>query len=144
MLADGRVVTANDTSHPDLTIALRGGGNNFGIVTKFTMRTFPQQQVWMGHCFHWPNAAERLFQAYYDFGELRPFDKKATCIFLLCWTKWLPFILPITCLNYAEPTSNPPVFRRFFEERRFWNTLAIRTLAKATDRIEGMSPANNQ
>jgi len=39
--ADGQLLHADGTSHPDLFWAVRGGGGNFGIVTSFEFRLHP-------------------------------------------------------------------------------------------------------
>jgi FAD/FMN-containing dehydrogenase len=40
VLASGEVVEVNAESHPELFWALRGGGGNFGIVTRFSFRAY--------------------------------------------------------------------------------------------------------
>ncbi|KAJ3993016.1 hypothetical protein F5050DRAFT_1849452, partial [Lentinula boryana] len=50
VLPDGEIktVVGSRLVDRDLFFALRGGGNSFGIVTKFTLKTYPQTEVWGG------------------------------------------------------------------------------------------------
>ncbi|RPD60650.1 FAD-binding domain-containing protein [Lentinus tigrinus ALCF2SS1-7] len=48
VLPNGTVTTVTESSYPDLFWGLKGGYNNFGIVTKFTLKTYPQTEVWGG------------------------------------------------------------------------------------------------
>ncbi|EPQ52684.1 FAD-binding domain-containing protein [Gloeophyllum trabeum ATCC 11539] len=71
VLPNGTVTTVTDSSNPDLMFALRGGYNNFGVVTKFTFKTFPSGQVW--------NTLDRVASASVNFSS-KVTDPKAGII----------------------------------------------------------------
>lgn len=46
--ADGKIIDVNKTSNSDLFWALKGGGSNFGIVTRFDVQTHPTGKIYAG------------------------------------------------------------------------------------------------
>lgn len=46
--ADGELVFTDEQSHPDLFWAIRGGGGNFGVVTRFKFQLHPLDKVYGG------------------------------------------------------------------------------------------------
>ena len=67
VLADGTMVTASATSHPDLFWALRGGGGNFGVVTSFLFQAHPVSEVFAGPIFWDAADALTVMRVYRDF-----------------------------------------------------------------------------
>nr|AIW00665.1 FAD/FMN-dependent oxidoreductase [Shiraia sp. slf14] len=77
VLANGDIVNANATSHRPLWKALRGGSNNFGVVTAITLRTFPQGKFWGGQTFHPIDTRKAHFHALENLIASHPYDKYA-------------------------------------------------------------------
>ena len=71
--ADGDVVIASDDENPDLFWGLRGGGGNFGVVTRFDFRLHPIGPIVFGGMLMYPAAmAGELVRFYRDFMAKAP------------------------------------------------------------------------
>ena len=68
VLADGNLVEASETSHPGLFWALRGGGGQFGIVTRFDFRVHAiGPEVVVGHAYYPLDKARDVMRYVRDF-----------------------------------------------------------------------------
>jgi FAD/FMN-containing dehydrogenase len=73
--ADGRVIVASEHENSELLWGLRGGGGNFGIVTRFTFRLHPVgPQSYLAVVLHdgEGEATERVLRFFRDFCESDP------------------------------------------------------------------------
>jgi FAD/FMN-containing dehydrogenase len=89
--ADGQLLSASATSHPDLFWALRGGGGNFGIVTSFEYRLHPVGPMVLGGAvFHPAEKARDLLRFYNRWITTLPDELTSMVAFLTAPP--LPFI----------------------------------------------------
>lgn len=71
--ADGQLVHASETEHPDLFWALRGAGANFGIVTSFEYRLHPVGPLILGGMVIYPiEQLREMLRFYRDFAPSAP------------------------------------------------------------------------
>jgi FAD/FMN-containing dehydrogenase len=83
VVADGRVVTASKDENPDLFWGLRGGGGNFGIVTRFTFALHPLGPIVLGGMLMYPAAmAGELVRFWRDFMSAAPDEVGSAVAFL--------------------------------------------------------------
>ena len=91
--ADGRLLTASETEHPDLFWGLRGGGGNFGIATSFEYRLHPVGPLVVGGAAFYPaDRAGALLRFYRDFTASAPDELSALFNFLVAPPA--PFVPP--------------------------------------------------
>jgi FAD/FMN-containing dehydrogenase len=70
--ADGELLTASATEHPDLFWALRGAGGNFGVVTSFEYQLYPAGQMLAGLLFYPVTMANKVLAFYREFTKAAP------------------------------------------------------------------------
>jgi len=80
--ADGHIRTANRDENADLFWALRGGGGNFGVVTRFTFRLHEVGPTVYGGLIAWPfDRADEILRAYRTLTSEAPRELSVWLIF---------------------------------------------------------------
>ncbi|KAH9881459.1 hypothetical protein IAQ61_000184 [Plenodomus lingam] len=118
ILSDGRIVTASQTSHPDLYWALRGAGPNFGIVVSATVKALPandeDRTAWINNLFFSPDKLPQVAQAVEDL-KLTPQQR----VYLVLTTSGPPLnepaILVTGFLRKGNEESGRKAFAPFYE-----------------------------
>jgi FAD/FMN-containing dehydrogenase len=126
--ASGSIINVNLENYPDLYWALRGGGNNFGVVSRFDYETFPQGDVFAGsllYDYDHRYAAIKAFATYSTHG-----DAKAATWFTLVVSEGRKLISALAM--YADPNPDAAVLKPYLAVPALHSTAKVRSLADMT------------
>ncbi|PHH58917.1 hypothetical protein CDD81_4154 [Ophiocordyceps australis] len=129
VLANGTIVTASANSHSDLYFALRGGGNQFAIVTRLKLRTWDvgyKGIVWGGVRAYAAAQQPALLAAIANFTTNSDAHPKAA---LLPNFNFIGALGPVSLVFFFYDGSLPPtnVFAEFDRLPSLWNDTKQRT-----------------
>lgn len=109
--ASGVIINVSKANYPDLYWALRGGGNNFGIVTQFNVASIPRgPKMWGGMRAYLQPEFGALVNAFYSLGMSAKKDGKAHQILSFAWANMQ---IAQVELEYADPIANASVLAEY-------------------------------
>ncbi|GAM91280.1 hypothetical protein ANO11243_093280 [Dothideomycetidae sp. 11243] len=139
--ASGEIVTASPSENEDLYFALRGGGNNFGIVTKFNLNTIdlPGGILWGGSRTHSEDTFPAIINAFTEMARNSETDPKAGQ--WLTWTIFNGSKVAVAELHYHDvDVSNAKIFSNHTAINAVWENTEPRKLSEYTMYIDGYNP----
>ncbi len=128
----------------DLYWALRGGGNNFGIVTRFDVNTYPQGDMWAGsQTFVYDLATSvQVEKAFVDFANAMPTDTNAQIIIAYAYSQAYGLLAISSQLQYLQPVANPKILAPFtaVQGYKVADTIRIQSLQELTVEFNVSNP----
>lgn len=113
VLADGSIASASKKSNPDLFTILKGGNNNFGIVTRFDFRTFSYRGLWGGLVVYPASTIDAQFKALVNFANNVGQNIKGAAIVIAAYESAVGDDFVLNAYDYAEPTMWPEAYSEF-------------------------------
>ncbi|KAH6701360.1 hypothetical protein BKA61DRAFT_561607 [Leptodontidium sp. MPI-SDFR-AT-0119] len=107
VLSNGTIANASSGQNADLFWALKGGGPNFGVVTRFDLYTIPVLEIWGKVQIYSTDQAFELLEAFDQWQKDGASDTKASVAFDIS----LDYIT--VGLVYSEPADSPKAFAPF-------------------------------
>jgi hypothetical protein len=137
--ASGVILNANEHTNSDLYYALRGGGNNFGVVTRFDLYTYSQSDMLGGTLTYTIGNSDAILRALVDYCKNAPTDTNAALIVAYAYAQGT--FLAVADLEYALPELKPAIFQDFQDIPHIMDTTAIRSLSNVTIMLNSTNPS---
>ncbi|KAI1459601.1 hypothetical protein F4805DRAFT_420912 [Annulohypoxylon moriforme] len=129
VLADGSIITAEaGGEYADLFRALKGGSNNFGIVTRFSTKTLPIGPIWGGLALHPLDAVKSGVEALVDFTANIASDPYTNMQFVVGHQPRFGGGVGITIANNMSAIEKPPLLQKALALPEIMNNFKKATL----------------
>ncbi|KAF8754790.1 fad binding protein [Rhizoctonia solani] len=137
VLANGTISTVTAESAGDLFRALKGGTGNFGLVTSFTLQTYPISQVYAGNLYYSPDNYDALFPLMEEYARKGvESDPKSHVISAFVYFPSQAIDMATFYSFYSEPVTAPPeAIKPFFGVPTVINTVKVKTVKQAADEL---------
>ncbi|EAU31885.1 conserved hypothetical protein [Aspergillus terreus NIH2624] len=136
VLASGRIVNANIESNTDLFKALKGGGNNFGIVTKYEVKAIDNANLWGGISIYDNSTTDQQIDALVKFIDNIENDPYASWIGLWQYNSTTDKTLISSPLDYTKPVAYPETFNDFYKIPNISSSTRFATLYNLTSELQ--------
>ncbi|CAO2650291.1 Nn.00g015830.m01.CDS01 [Neocucurbitaria sp. VM-36] len=130
VFSNGTIGHINGDNHPDIFRALKGGGNNFGVVTNYRLQAHRQGNIWGGNLvfLRTPQKDKKLLQAVRDWTEYNEDEKAAVIVTaeranVNVVDSWIIFLF------YDGPSPPADLFKNFTDVNPLLDTTRTRTYA---------------
>ena len=149
--ADGETRTANRDEHADLFWALRGGGGNFGVVTRFTFRVHEVGPTVTGGLVAWSaDRVDEVLAAYRDLTEAAPRELTAAVTVRLAPPapflpeEWhgRPIVGVLVCHSGADAEADLAPVRALGEP--IADLVTEKSYTEQQSMLDGMEPKGNR
>ncbi|VUC32187.1 unnamed protein product, partial [Clonostachys rosea] len=114
VLANGTIINADKTNHPDIFLALKGGGNNLGVVTRFDLATFAQGDISTTTITYNISQRAAVFEAFTNLLESPQFDPLASLITSILYRSATRTWTLSSSAVYTEPVTQPAFYDDLF------------------------------
>ncbi|KAK4455182.1 hypothetical protein QBC34DRAFT_465219 [Podospora aff. communis PSN243] len=127
VLADGSIITADN--HADLFRALKGGSNNFGIVTRFDMTAIPTDRVWGGMTFFPKDKIPSAIDAMVTFTDNVEKDPDSNLVCIFTYMPNFQDIVIATLYAQMAGVENAPAYEKWLGIPEMMDTVKMTSIS---------------